>query len=72
MEDDGGWDAFNIVVVKERPCENAQQACMEEDKIMRELSIWRWMDGWMDGEDGTVEMDGWKDGLDGWRHGMDG
>ena len=37
IRDNGGWDAFNMVVVKEFPCENKRQAEAEEDKIMREM-----------------------------------
>jgi len=37
IRDNGGWDAFNMVIVKEFPCENKRQAQAEEDKVMREL-----------------------------------
>ena len=33
----GDWDAFNMVIVKEFPCENKRQAEAEEDKVMREM-----------------------------------
>ena len=36
IRDNGGWDAFNMVIVKEFPCENKRQAEAEEDKVMRE------------------------------------
>jgi len=37
IRDNGGWDAFNMVIVKEFPCENKRQAEAEEDRIMREM-----------------------------------
>ena len=37
IRDNGGWDAFNMVVVKEFPCENKRQADAEEDRIMRQM-----------------------------------
>ena len=37
IRDNGGWDEFNMIIVKEFPCENIQQALIEEDKIMREM-----------------------------------
>ena len=37
IRENGGWDDFNMVVIKEFPCENKQQATTEEDKIMREM-----------------------------------
>jgi hypothetical protein len=37
IRENGGWDDFNMIVVKEFPCENKQQATTEEDKIMREM-----------------------------------
>lgn len=37
IRDNGGWDAFNMVVIKEFPCENKRQAEAEEDKVMREM-----------------------------------
>ena len=33
----GGWDCFNIIVVKEFPCENKQELLIEEDNMMREM-----------------------------------
>ena len=36
MRDNGGWDMFNMVIVKEFPCENKRQAEAEEDRIIRE------------------------------------
>jgi hypothetical protein len=33
----GGWDEFNMVVLKEFPCANKREAEMEEDILMREM-----------------------------------
>ncbi len=37
IRDNGGWDMFNMVIVKEYPCENKRQAEAEEDKCIREM-----------------------------------
>jgi len=37
IRDNGGWDEFNMVIVKEFPCENKRQAEAEEDKCIREM-----------------------------------
>ena len=37
IRENGGWDDFNMVVIKDFPCENKQQATTEEDRIMREM-----------------------------------
>lgn len=37
IRDNGGWDMFNMIIVKEFPCENRRQAEAEEDKVMREM-----------------------------------
>jgi hypothetical protein len=37
IRDNGGWDSFNMVIVKEFPCENKRQAEAEEDRVMREM-----------------------------------
>ena len=37
MMDNGGWSMFNMVVIKEFPCENKRQAEAEEDKLIREM-----------------------------------
>jgi hypothetical protein len=37
IRDNGGWDAFSMVVIKEFPCENKRQAEAEEDRVMREM-----------------------------------
>ena len=38
IRDNEGWDAFNMVIVKEYPCENKRQAECEEDRIIREMN----------------------------------
>tara|TARA_R110001632_G_scaffold201830_1_gene324785 strand:+ start:789 stop:1502 length:714 start_codon:yes stop_codon:yes gene_type:complete len=37
IRDNGGFDCFNIIVIKEFPCNNNQEALIEEDKIMRQM-----------------------------------
>ena len=37
IRENGGWLDFNMVVVKDFPCENNRQAEAEEDRIMREM-----------------------------------
>jgi len=37
IRDNGGFDCFNIIVIKEFPCNNKQEALVEEDKIMRQM-----------------------------------
>ena len=37
IRDNGGWDAFNMVIVKPFPCENRRQAEAEEDRVMRDF-----------------------------------
>ena len=37
IRENGGWDNFNMIVIKEFPCENNRQAEAEEDRIMREM-----------------------------------
>jgi len=37
IRSNGGWDAFNMVIVKPFPCENKRQVEAEEDKVMREM-----------------------------------
>ena len=39
IRDNGGWDAFSIVVIKEFPCDNYLQARTEEDSILREYKM---------------------------------
>jgi len=37
IRDNGGWGEFEMIQIKEFPCENKRQAEMEEDIIMREM-----------------------------------
>ncbi len=37
IRDNGGWDAFNMTIIKEFPCQNKQEALAEEDRLMREM-----------------------------------
>jgi len=37
IRDNGGWDEFNMVVIKEFPCKNKQEALSEEDRVMRQM-----------------------------------
>ena len=37
MRDNGGWECFTMIVIKEYPCINKMEACIEEDKRMREM-----------------------------------
>lgn len=37
IRDNGGWEEFNMVVIKEFPCENRRQAEAEEDRCIREM-----------------------------------
>tara|TARA_R110000823_G_scaffold309543_1_gene433781 strand:- start:387 stop:1247 length:861 start_codon:yes stop_codon:yes gene_type:complete len=39
IRDNGGWDAFSMVVIKEFPCDNYLQARTEEDLILREYKM---------------------------------
>jgi predicted GIY-YIG superfamily endonuclease len=37
MRENGGWNCFTMIVIKEFPCASKTEACIEEDKIMREM-----------------------------------
>ena len=37
IRENGGWDSFNIIILKEYPCSNKIELLLEEDKCMREL-----------------------------------
>ena len=37
IRENGGWDNFNMVIIKEFPCQNLREAEAEEDKAMREM-----------------------------------
>jgi predicted GIY-YIG superfamily endonuclease len=37
IRENGGWEYFTMIVNKEYPCASKTEACIEEDKIMREM-----------------------------------
>ena len=37
IRDNGGWEMFNMVIVKNFCCENGQEAKAEEDRIIRQM-----------------------------------
>ena len=37
IRENGGWDCFNMIVIKEFPCENKIELQIEEDNMMREM-----------------------------------
>ena len=37
IRNNGGWDCFNVIIVKDYPCQNNTVLLIEEDKCMREL-----------------------------------
>jgi hypothetical protein len=37
MRENGGWDCFTMIVLKDFPCDSKTEACIEEDKVMREM-----------------------------------
>ncbi len=37
IRENGGWDMFNMVVIKPFPCQNKQEALTEEDRLIREM-----------------------------------
>ena len=37
IRDNGGWECYTMIVIKEYPCETKTEACIEEDRIMREM-----------------------------------
>ena len=39
MRDNGGFDCFNIIVIKDFPCNTKQEALIEEDRCMREMKV---------------------------------
>jgi hypothetical protein len=38
IRDNGGWNNFNCIVIKDFPCLNKNELLFEEDKVMRELN----------------------------------
>ena len=37
VRENGGWECFTMIVIKIFPCETKMEACIEEDRIMREM-----------------------------------
>ena len=37
IRENGGWDHFNMIIIKEFPCNNKTELLIEEDKILREM-----------------------------------
>lgn len=37
IRENGGWDCFNMIIIKEYPCQTKTELLQEEDKVMREL-----------------------------------
>ena len=37
IRDNGGWDCFKMIQIKEFRCNNRREACLEEDNIMMEM-----------------------------------
>jgi len=37
MRDNGGFDCFNIIVIKDFPCNTKQEVLIEEDRLIREM-----------------------------------
>jgi hypothetical protein len=37
IKDNGGWEMFNMIIVKNFCCDNGQEAKREEDRVMREM-----------------------------------
>jgi len=37
IRENGGWDQFKIIVIKEYPCDSKINLLMEEDRMMKEL-----------------------------------
>ena len=37
IRDNGGWECFTMIVLKDFPCASKTEACIEEDKIMRKM-----------------------------------
>lgn len=38
INNNGGWDAFKMIPIKEFPCENKKQLVIEEERIRKELN----------------------------------
>jgi len=37
IRENGGWDCFNMIIIKEYPCQTKTELLQEEDRVMREL-----------------------------------
>ena len=37
IRENGGWECFTMIVLKDFPCVSKTEACIEKDKIMREM-----------------------------------
>ena len=37
IRDNGGWSCFKMIEIKKYPCNDGNEACAEEDRIMQEL-----------------------------------
>jgi hypothetical protein len=37
IRENGGWECFTMIVLKDFPCASKTEACIEEDKVMREM-----------------------------------
>ena len=38
IRENGGWECFTMIVIKEYPCDNKMEARIKEDKVMREMN----------------------------------
>ena len=38
IRDNGGWDCFNMIIIKDYPCHSSKELNQEEDRVMRELN----------------------------------
>ena len=38
IRENGGWDCFNMIIIKDYPCQTRSQLEQEEDRVMRELN----------------------------------
>ena len=36
--ENGGWECFNMIIIKEYPCQTRTELLQEEDRVMRELN----------------------------------
>jgi len=38
IRENGGWECFNMIIIKEYPCQSSIELTQEEDRVMRELN----------------------------------